>query len=132
MDENRAKLIYSEAVSLPARAPATTLTATITIDTLSVKMGGIYLPALLVLLEGGTHVVISSYRYMGFQTHVFMPVQLVFYSLRHLSRPHWLFHYYHLERQDKAGAGDRSHYRQAIVHHPALGIIESQMLWSQC
>lgn len=59
MDENRAKLIYSGAVSLPARAPATTLTATITIDTLSVKIGGIYLPALLVLLEGGTHVVIS-------------------------------------------------------------------------
>lgn len=57
MDENRAKLIYSGAVSLPARAPGITMTAIITTAARDVKMGSIYLFALLVLLEGGTHTI---------------------------------------------------------------------------
>jgi hypothetical protein len=58
-------LIYSGAVSLPDRAPVTTQTAIITIDERDATMGGIYLPALLVLLEGGTHTISPTFIYIS-------------------------------------------------------------------
>lgn len=57
--KNRAKLIYSKAISLPGRAPATTVTVILNTDTQVslVKMGDFRLPVLLVLLEEGTHTI---------------------------------------------------------------------------
>lgn len=89
--KNRAKLIYSKAISLPGRAPATTVTVILNTDTQVslVKMGDFRLPVFSIAGRGHTHHKPSLD--LGVQTQTFILVQLVLYPRGHLSSPSCLF-----------------------------------------